>query len=265
MTRPLDGLLRRLPAGSLLLVALLSVGCMSTAQDRDADSLEARLSEVREDIALLEEFNRLELTKPQLQSLVEQTDALHGAMAARKALRMDILNLLQALLEEQRTSLLKDEPIAPALARQVDDQTLRLQEFDQATDQELLRFAGPLKELLSPAQVDILTWASEARLQASEYLDWVRSMSAEDFEAEAEMNAEGLAEGRAITKEEILDLYRTARGMGDDEYAQAKDVLADKLAAAFRDDSTPLDLVLIQRLQPDRVPVVLKEKLAQMK
>jgi hypothetical protein len=53
--------------------------------------------------------------------------------------------------------------------------------------------------------------------------------------------------------------------MGDDEYAQAKDVLADKLAAAFRDDSTPLDLVLIQRLQPDRVPVVLKEKLAQMK
>ncbi len=265
MKRPLSSFLKPTLAVAVLCVAVLSVGCVSTAQDRTPDAVEARLSDLQQDISLLEEFNRLQLTREQLQGLIAQTDALHEAMAARKTQRLDILNLLQALLEEQRSALLKDEPVAPAIVRQIGDQTERLQAFDQATDQELVRFAKPIKDLLSPEQVDILTWVSEARLQASEYLDWVRTMSEEDYKAEADVNAEGLAEGRPITKAEILDIYRTARGMDEAEYTQAKGKLADKLAPAFRDDATPLDLVLIQRLQPERVPAVLKEKLAQMK
>ena len=264
MDRPPYSFLRTTSAAILLLAAVLSVGCVSTAQDRDLEATETRLSDLQEDIALLEEFNRLQLTKEQLQGLVAQTDALHEAMAARKTLRLDILSLLQALLEEQRTALLKDQSVSPAVLRQIDDQTERLQTFDRTTDQELLKFAEPIKGLLSPEQVDILTWASEARLQAAEYLDWVRSMTEDDYKAEADVNAEGLAEGRAISKAEILDIYRTARAMDETEYAKGKDQLADKLAPAFRDDTTPLDLVLIQRLQPDRVPILLKEKLAQL-
>jgi hypothetical protein len=265
MTHSLNSLLKRALTLLSLAAAVLAVGCLSGAQDRDADALETRLNELQQDIDLLQEFNRLQLTKEQLQGLIGQVDAIHEAMNARKVLRADILNRLQALLEEQRAALVKDQPAAPAVCEQIELQTEKLQEFDAATGKELVRFAEPIKGLLRPEQVDILTWVSEARLQAAESLEWIREMTAEDFKAEAEVNAEGLAEGRDITKEEILDIYRTVRAMGEDEWAQAKGKLADKLVPAFRDDSMPIDLVLIQRLQPKRLPTVLKEKLAQMK
>jgi hypothetical protein len=265
MTHSLNSLIKRMLTILSLGAAVLAVGCLSGAQDRDADVLEARLNDLQQDIDLLQEFNRLQLTKEQLQALVVQVDAIHETMDARKTLRVDILNQLQALLEEQRAALLKDQPAPPAVCRQIEMQTEKLQGFDRATDKELLGFAQPIRGILQPEQVDILTWVSEARLQAFESLDWIRTMSAEDFKTEAEVNAEGLAENRDITKGEILDLYRTARAMGEDEYTQAKGKLADKLVPAFRDDSTSIDLVLIQRLQPDRVPIVLKEKLAQLK
>jgi hypothetical protein len=265
MTHSLNSLIRRTLTLLSLASAVFAVGCLSGAQDRDSDAPEARLNELQQDIDLLQEFNRLQLTKEQLQGLIGQVDAIHAAMGARRALRADILSRLQALLEEQRAALVKDQPAAPAVCEQIELQTEKLQEFDQATTNELIRFAEPVKAVLKPDQIDILTWVSEARLQAGESLEWMRTMSAEDFKTEAEVNAAGLAENRDMTKEEVLDIYRTARAMGDDEWAQAKGKLADKLVPAFRDDSAPIDLVLIQRLQPARVPVVLKEKLAQMK
>ncbi|MBM3475059.1 MAG: hypothetical protein FJX75_17495 [Armatimonadetes bacterium] len=265
MTHSLNSLIKRMLTLVALVAAVFAVGCVSGAQDRDSDAPEARLSELQQDIDLLQEFNRLQLSKEQLQALIVQVDAVHQAMGARKVLRADILNRLQALLEEQRTALVKDQPAPPAVCEQIKLQTEKLQEFDQATTNELLRFAEPVKAILTPDQIDILTWVSEARLQAAESLEWARTMSADQFKTDAEVNAEGLAENRAITKEEILDIYRTVRAMGEDEWEQAKDTLAEKLVPAFRDDSAPIDLVLIQRLQPDRVPVVLKEKLAQMK
>jgi len=265
MTHSLNSLLRRALTLLSLGAAVLAMGCLSGAQDRGADTLEARLNDLQQDIDLLQEFNRLQLTKEQLQGLIGQVDAIHEAMAARKVLRADILNRLQPLLEEQRGALLKDEPAPPAVCQQIELQTDKLQEFDQATTTELLRFVGPVKDILKPEQLDILTWVSEARLQAAESLDWIRTMSAEDFKAEAEVNAAGLAENRDITKEEILDIYRSARALSEEEWAQTKGRLADRLVPAFRDDSIPVDVVLVQRLQPDRVPIILKEKLAQMK
>ena len=265
MTRSLIPLAKRTLTILLLVGGVFAVGCLSGAQDPEGQAVQQRLDELQQDIDLLEEFNRLELTKEQLQALTAQVDALHEAMQGRNALRLDILNRLQALLEEQRAALVKDEPAPEAVCRQIEDQTDKLKEFDQATDQELLKLAEPIKAILKPEQIDILTWVSEAQLQSAEYLDWVRTMSEEDYKAEAEVNAEGLAEGRAITKEEIIDIYRTARGMDEGEYARGKQALAEKLVPAFRDDSTPIDLVLVQRLQPERVPIVLKEKLAQMK
>jgi hypothetical protein len=248
-----------------LAAAAFAVGCLSGAQNQDMTAVENRLNDLQQDIDLLQEFNRLDLTKEQLQALTVQVDAIHDAMRAREGRRLDILNLLQALLEEQRAALLKDQPAPPAVCRQIEIETDKLKEFDQASDQELLKFAKPIKDLLKPEQVDILTWVSEARLQAAEHLDWVRFMSEADFKTEAEVDAEGLAEGRAITKAEIIDIYGTARAMDEKEYTQAKGKLADQLLPAFRDDTTPVDPVLIRRMQPERVPIVLKEKLAQMK
>lgn len=255
--------------GRIALLAFLAsvflvVGCLSGAQVSDVKAAEERLRALQEDIALLEEFNRLDLTREQLQALLTQVEAMHETMRQRDLLRLDILQALEALLDERRTALLNDQPPPPAVTRQIQMQTEKLEAFDRATQEELLKFAQPIKAILKPDQLDILTWVSEARLQAAEYLDWVRSMSEEDFKAEAEVNAEGLAENRQITKEEILDIYRTARAMDAQEYEQAKGKLADKLVPAFRDDTGSIDLVLVQRLQPERVPTVLREKLARM-
>jgi len=265
MKHAVETLVKRTLLVILLATGALAVGCVSGAQDRDVDAGQERLSQLQQDIDLLREFNRLELTKAQLQGLVAQVDALHEAMRARDAGRLDIMNQLQALLEEQRAALLRDESVPPAVSRQIDLQVEKLQAYDEESEKQLVKFAQPIKDLLKPEQLDILTWVSEARLQAIEYLDWARTMSDDDFKAEAEVNAEGLAEKRDITKVEILDIYRTARAMSEEEYQRAKGQLADRLVPAFRDDSLPLDLVLIRRLQPDRVPIVLKEKLAQMK
>ncbi|MGQ9732075.1 MAG: hypothetical protein ACUVX8_12480 [Candidatus Zipacnadales bacterium] len=257
-----------IPLRLLLLVILMGgpllEGCPSGAQAPDMKAVEAKLDQLQQDIDLLEEINRLSLTKAQLESLITQVEALHKAMQARQAGRLDILNLLQALLEEQKAALLKDEPVPPAVVRQIDTQVEKLKAYDTETDQELLRFAVPLKEILTPEQVDILTWVSEARLQALEYIEWMRTMSEEDYQAEAEVNAEALAEGRNITKEQILDLYATARVMSDEEYTQAKDRLADMLVPALRQDAESIDLVLIRRMQPERLPIVLRERLAAM-
>ena len=199
----------------------------------------------------------------------KDNDALERARfalvySARQAARLDILNLLQALLEEQRAGLLKDEPLPPAVSRQIDTQVGKLQAYDAETEQELLTLAAPLEEILEPEQIDILTWVSEARLQALEYIEWVRTMSEDDYKLEAEMNAETLAEGRDITKAQVLDIYTTARAMGAEEYEQAKLRLADQLLPATRQDIESIDLVLIRRMQPERLPIVLRERLAQM-
>jgi hypothetical protein len=265
MMPPSTPFLRRTALPALLGLLLAGAGCLSGAQNPDLQATEDRLDVLQRDIDLLEEFNRLELTKDQLQALIGQVDALHQAMRAREAGRLDILNTIEALLEERRAALLRDEPVPPAVCKQLELQSDTLKNYDRQTDEELTRFAEPLKQTLKPEQIDILTWVSEARLRAMEYLDWVRTMSPEDFQGEAQVGAEGLAEGGALGKAEILDIYTTARDMSEAEYGQAKPRLAERLVPAFRDDSTPIDLLLVQRMQPDRVPLVLKEKLALLK
>jgi hypothetical protein len=257
---------RRALLGLSLAAWTLTLGCpFARTQERAAPD-EAAIGDLQQDIDLLEEFNRLELTKDQTRALITEVEALHAKMKEQQAERAAILTRLKPLLEAKREALLKDEGVPPAVTGGIDQQSKALQQFDQDAEKALREFAPRLQKVLTQPQVDILTWVSEARVQARTLVDFARAMSDQDFKTDAAVNAENLAEGRDnITKEQILEVFRQARTMTDAEFAKDRDKLVEQLIPATRDDTAPIDLVLIRRLEPPRLPAVLRERLAQMK
>jgi len=258
-----------MPAKCVILASILAVGALSlgcpAARTQEPAGPEAAIEGLHEDIALLEEFNRLDLTKEQLTALIPLLEQVQALRAQRDELRLDILTRLQAHLEAMREALLKDETPTMAVRRQAEDLQVELVDFDSNTDQEMLtKFALPLKEVLSDQQVDILTWVSEARAQAVDYLEWARGMSDEEYKTEAGVFADSMSEGREITAAEVLEILQTARSLSAEEYGAGQAMLADKLLPAVRDDEAPVDLILVQRVQSPRLVGLLKAKLAKL-
>ena len=262
------GALRGALLALLLAGCALSLGCPSARTDEPASNeLETRLQGIQQDIGLLAEINRLELTKEQLTGLIVQVEAIQARIKASEPERTAILQRLQPLLEAKKAALLKDEGVPAVVDEQIEQHVDALQEFDQRLEERLVEFVPRLigeNGVLTQPQVDILTWVSEARMQAIAYLDWAREMSEEDFKTDAEVNAETLAEGRDITKDEILAIFRQAKALSEQQYQQERETLADKLLPATRDETEPVGVVLIRRLRASGLSAVLKEKLAQM-
>lgn len=267
MIRGSVGCFRRALLGVMLAACALSLGCPAGTQQPGVAEVETRLQGIQQDIDLLEEINRLELSKEQLTGLIGQVEAIHARLKQREPERVAIMQRLEPLLEAKKAALLRDEGVPDVIDQQIEQQLEALQEFDRQLEQSLLGFVPRLRGdegVLTEPQVDILTWVSEARMQAMAYLDWAREMSDEDFRTDAEVNAETLADGREITKDEILAVFRQAKALSDEEYEQERENLANKLLPAARDETAPIDIILIRRLQAPGLLAVLKEKLAQM-
>lgn len=261
------GCLQRALLAVMLAACALSLGCPAGTQPPAAGEVETRLQGIQQEIDLLEEINRLELSKEQLTGLIAQVKAIHARVKQSEPERAAIMQRLEPLLEAKRAALLKDEGVPDVIDQQIDQQLEALEEFDRRLEQSLLEFVPRLRGdegVLTEPQVDILTWVSEARMQAMAYLDWAREMSDEDFRTDAEVNAETLAEGREITKDEILTVFRQAKALSDDEYEQQREGLANKLLPAARDETAPIDVILIRRLQAPGLLEVLEAKLARM-
>ncbi len=253
--------------GVMLVACALSVGCPARTQGTDPAEVEVRLQNTQRDIDLLEEINRLELSKEQLTGLIGQVEAIRARVEASEPERVAIMQRLEPLLEAKKAALLKDEGAPDVVDQQIEQQVEALQELDTRLEESLLEFVPRLRGdegVLTEEQVDILTWVSEARMQAMAYVDWAREMSDEDFKTDAEVNAETLAEGRDITKDEILTVFRQAKAMSDEEYERERENLANRLLPAARDETAPIDVILIRRLQAPGLLGVLREKLAQM-
>jgi len=268
MTHGVDGASQRGLLALMLAACLTSVGCPTArTQEPTAAKVEARLQEIQQDIDLLDEINRLELSKEQLTGLIAQVTAIQERIKQGDLERAAVMQRLEPLLEAKKAALLNDEGVPDAIDQQIDQQVEALQELDRALEQRLLDFVPRLRGkggVLTEPQVDILTWVSEARMQAMAYLDWAREMSDQDFETDAGVNAENLAEGREITKDEILAVFRQAKSLSDEQYQKQRESLADKLLPATRDETAPVDVILIRRLQAPRLTDVLNEKLARM-
>jgi len=243
------------------MLAILT-GC-ATGQEREG--AEARANDLVQDVSILGEINRLGLSKESLTNLVGVVSEIQEYLSGRNELRDDIWSRLEAQLQAQRDALLKDQPVPMATTRQIEELNAELEDFAVNTDQELLTlFALKVKAVLTPEQVDILTWADEAQMQAVTYLEWVRAMTDEEYKTEAPMAAESLSDGREVTADQVAEILRTARALSDAEYEAGKPMLAKQLVPALRDEEISTDLILVQRMEPPRLLPLLKEKLAQM-
>jgi hypothetical protein len=254
----------RLSLSAILVLGTVLVGCPGGPAQEPTEA-EQRVAALERDIQLLQEFNRLELTKDELTRLIEVVEEIQAFLDERETHRLDVLSRLTAQLEARREALLRDEPVPLAVSGQIEELRAELLDLDENTEQELLaKFALPIKQVLRPQQVDILTWIGEARAQAIGYLEWAREMTDEEFSGEAGIVAESLAEGRDITADKILEVLRTARELSATEYTAGQTMLADKLLPAVRDEDVPEDLVLVQRMRPPELLPLLREKLARL-
>jgi hypothetical protein len=246
----------------------VSLGCpLARTQERVGSPTEAAVNQLQQDVDLLGEINRLDLTKDRLRALIVEVEALQARTQENQARRDQVLARLKPHLEAQKAALLKDEQVPQAVNDQIKTLADELQKLDAEADTALAaEFAPRIRKVLDPQQVDILTWLSEARLQAQGLVDWARGMTDEDFKTDAAANAENLAEGRDdITAEKILDVFRRARAGSEADYAKSRDKLAEELIPATRSETDSVDSVLVHRLQPPRLLSVLGEKLAQMR
>jgi len=267
MTRHVTTILRRTLCAAALAGWVITLGCPAArTQERPRSPTEAAIDNLQQDIDLLGDFNRLDLTKEQMRGLIAEVEAIQARMRENQAKRDAVLTMLQPHLEAQKAALLKDEPVSTTVTDQIKVLADQLDQLDAKTDRDLVAEFGPrLHRLLSQPQIDILTWVDEARLNALEQLAWARDMTDEEYNTEAAVTAQNLAEGRDITKEKVLDIFRRARAMSEADYAKNKDGLASELLPAMRGETDSIDTVLIRRLQPPRLLSVLGEKLGQMK
>jgi hypothetical protein len=267
MTNPISMTIRRALGVVALAGCIVAVGCPTArTQERPSSPTEVVVNDLQQDIDLLGDFNRLDLTREQMRELIAEVEAIQARMRENQTKRDAILALLQPHLEAQKAALLKDEPVSPTVTQQIKVLADQLNEFDDKTDRDLVTEFGPrLHKLLTQPQIDILTWVDEARLNALEQLAWARDMTDEEYQAEAQVTAQNLAEGRDITKEKVLDIFRRARAMSEADYGKNRDALAGELLPAMRGEADSIDTVLLHRLQPPRLLSVLGEKLGQMK
>jgi len=267
MTHRISTIVRRALCAVALAGWMVTLGCPTArTQERLPSPTEAAVTALQQDIDLLGDFNRLDLTKEQMRGLIAEVEAIQARMRENQAQRDAVLTMLQPHLEAQKAALLKDEPVPSTVSNQIKVLADQLNQLDAKADRDLVTEFGPrLHKLLSQPQIDILTWVDEARLNALEQLAWARDMTDEEYKTEAEVTAQNLAEGRDITKEQVLDIFRRARAMSEADYAKGKDGLASELLPAMRGETDSIDTVLIHRLQPPRLLPVLGEKLGQMK
>ncbi len=237
-------------------------GC---AMGQGPEGAEARAKDLAQDVNLLSEINRIGLSKDSLTKLVGVVSEIQEYLSGRGELRDDIWSRLEAQLQAQRDALLRDQPVPMATTRQIEELNAELADFAINTEQELLAlFALKVKAVLTPEQIDTLTWADETQMQAVTYLDWVREMTDEEYNTEAPIAAESLSDGREITADQVAEILRTARALGEAEYEAGKSMLAKQLVPALRDDEISTDLILVRRMEPPRLLPLLKAKLAQM-
>ena len=96
----------------LLAAVTLSVGCPSGGtQESAVAQAERQLQDTQQDIDLLTEINRLDLTREQLAALITQVEAIQERVRQSDAERLEIMQRLRVHMEAKKAALLKDEGV----------------------------------------------------------------------------------------------------------------------------------------------------------
>ncbi|MGC9320406.1 MAG: hypothetical protein ACP5KN_20400, partial [Armatimonadota bacterium] len=253
------------PFAVCVIVVVALVGTCARAQlSPELRALADELDALAAENQLIEDLNTLQLTAEQIQSLIPATEKVHSAALALEQQRLNILRRLKPLLQRKRELLIRDEHPPEDLRARIDGLETELAELDRRVDQSLTAHASLFREVLSDAQVSIVTGEEEARRQVVELIEWVREMDDETFESQVPAYVSNQLADPAgeLTEDEILELLSLARSMEADQYRREGEALRGKLIEPFRPSHEEADRMLVNLFLHEAMPQVLKDKLA---
>lgn len=227
-----------------------------------ASTESSTLAELAEDIRLLGLLNRLQLEAGQINDLLPLVAQLCQARERLEAENTSLRQQLVQALGEKVNLLLQDKPIPQKLEERsysLQSQYYGAQENVQTT---LTTQAAGLRQVLSEAQLAIVSGKYEAELQGGEMLDWLRTLSESDYTDEAQANAEGLADPeKGLDEDLLLNLFHTAREMTEKQYLQSRSELAERLAPLYGLSDERTNQQLAKLFSSPRMTYLLREKL----
>jgi hypothetical protein len=246
---------------TILLPILLVGSCQAQNPERRPEPTEL-ISQIRTELSLLDTINRLSLTGQQAEQLLALARKAQQAAAEPKLKRDRALNSLIPLLEKQLAYMLHDEQISAELLDQIAALEAEIAQIDDEIANAPVPFAAQAHNLLSEAQVLIVTGDDQARQSAEEMLVWIRELSAEAFAGEGRSNAEALADPDiGLDADTIYDTFHKARALSAEDYAQQLDDLAGQLVPLYRAGSATEDFLIAEWLVNERFIPVLERRI----
>lgn len=231
------------------------------APAHQATEADLALSELSQDIDLLNTVNRLDLQAAQIQPLLGLVKTVQDEKAQLEPQRQAALAQLIPLLREKRSLLLQDTELPAALDAKIQDAQAKVDDAEQAMSAANTKHVPDMKKVLTDAQVSILTGADEARAQAEELLQWTRELPAADYTDEARANAAELADpDLKLSATDIMKIFDQARKMSAADYAKSRQSLVNKLAPLYMPMPEAADEAMIQFFSGPRLSVILQEK-----
>jgi len=226
----------------------------------------ADIEQLQVEVDLLDQLNRLNLTRDQAQDLMQAaTQIRQRAAASLTGDAKQKADALQALLEQQKGLLLRDDQEVPAnLQDQIKQATDAFgQAMDADSKAQVKDGAALLREALSPDQIQIIVGADLAQQRALQMLDHFRHVSQSDFDASASNEAEvqsAQSGNPAVTPQLLLSTWRQARTMSAQAYDEAKEELAAKTAAAYGPRPEEADDMLVSWALDESLVRLLQQK-----
>lgn len=243
----------------------ITTGCARAQLCPELVQIAAELDALDAEIALIQDMHTLQLSADQIRELMPAVASLRSAAVEHEQRRVEVLQRLKPLLEQQRALVLRDEPISDELSEQIAAINNQLITIDMQLDEVLLPHARIVREMLTEPQVSIITGGEEARRQVLELLEWVRELDDAAFEQEAPPLAAELAEPElGLSEEEIVDLLAIARAMTAEQYERAGEEIRGRLIELYRPSHEAADQIIVQVFLHEAMPKVLEDILAVM-
>ncbi|MFW5869124.1 MAG: hypothetical protein ACOCX2_14965 [Armatimonadota bacterium] len=246
-----------------LAVTALTTGCARAQLCPELSQVASELDRIDAEIALIQDMNTLQLTEEQLRFLVPAVDSLRSTAILQEEDRVELLQQLKPLLEQERALALRDQPPSDELADEIAEINGRLVAADEAQNEALLPHAETFREILTDPQTAIITGEEDARRQALDLIDWVRQLDDAAFEEQVPALATELADPElGLGQDEIVDLLSVVRAMTPEQYERAGEDVVGQLTELYRPSVEDADQVIVQVFLHEAMPTVLEDMLA---
>jgi hypothetical protein len=229
-----------------------------TGADQEREDLRSVVERLDADIALLNRINRLSLSKAQAETLISIARSIQSSRRTHQQQMDPVRAELLPLLKEKIGYMMRDERIPDELQAKIAEVRSRLNALADQCMADSLNDVQRARNTLTEPQLLIITGGDQARQAAREMLIWLRELSAQDFNSEAMLNAEQLADPSVnLDVDTVYETFKTARNLTTEEYHDRAPELAAKLAPLFRTGTMDEDIILLELLTNERfVPVM---------